>query len=273
VFGFEVIDANPQHLALGRTQARRGLSLNWGSFAGFGGSGGTPSPRTENGPAIPEARSGRESPVARLGGRKLQTQEEDDEDRVERERLAATMKLMGVEAPARTQSPQLLSPNVTGPGMMQRSNSAQSINSAASSTDNARPARPVSRWSAFFGRSPSAEPASIESSTPNAQSLVEPAPLGDLAETIKQAHVQRKKEEFETLKNNKHLTEAPKSMMDIIAARSSRSQHGAKKSVDSMGSLEDMRNPMSMQNDLERDAEHKPKGSISTLFDVSVHDS
>jgi hypothetical protein len=34
-----------------------------------------------------------------------------------------------------------------------------------------------------------------------------------------------------------------------------------------------MRNPMTMQNDLERDAEHKPKGSISTLFDVSVHDS
>ena len=256
-------------------QARRGLSLNWGSFAGFGGGGpsGTPSPRTETGPSIPEPRAGSESPAARVGGRKLQTHEEDDEDRVERERLAATMKLMGVNAPAENGSPHLLSPNTTGQGI-QRSSSAQSnVSATSSSANNVRPARPVSRWSSFFGRSASAEPASIESTPGPAETIVESPPLGDLADTIKQAHAQRKKEERETLRHNKNLTEAPRSVMDIIASRPVKAHHEVKKSVDSMGSLEDMRKPMTMQSDSERDGEHKPKGSISTLFDVSMNDN
>lgn len=199
----------------------------------------------------------------------MQTHEEDDEDRVERERLAATMKLMGVNAAESSESPGLLSPTVPGRGT-QRSNSTQSIVAAASSNDHARPAKP-SRWSSFFGRSTSAEPASLEPAAPTVASPVELPPLGDLAETIKLAHAQRRKEERESLKNNKHLTEAPKSAMSVIA--SNRARHETKKSVDSMGSLEDMRHPMTMQDDLEREPEHKPKGSISTLFDVSVHDA
>ena len=217
------------------------------------------------------------SPAPSFNGRKLQTHEEDDEDRMERERMAATMKLMGLN----TASPQSSLAVPESPSVeMQRSNSAHSQVSASASDISpatGRPARPVSRWSSFFTRSTPTEPATMTSPnlTETTPSTTADSPvLGDLAETIKQAHEQRKQEERETFRNSKR--EPPRSVMDIMTARQrgeTPKTHVTRPSVDSMGSLEEMRHPMAAAlDDHEPLGDRKPRGSVSTLFDASVHD-
>jgi hypothetical protein len=218
------------------------------------------------------------SPAPSFSGRKLQTHEEDDEDRMERERMAATMKLMGLDTAASPQTSLALpkSPAVE----MQRSNSAQSQVSASPSELSpaaSRPARPVSRWSSFFTRSAPAEPTTVTSPnlTETTPTTTEDSPvLGDLAETIKQAHEQRKQEERETLRNSKR--EPPRSVMDVMTARhrgETPKTHVTRPSVDSMGSLEEMRHPMAAALDEHEPlGDRKPRGSVSTLFDASTDD-
>lgn len=76
--------------------SRRSLSFDWKNFTMFGGGGGDK--RAGDSSLRPLTLKAGGNTV--LGGaRKLDT-EEDDEDRRERERLNATMKLMGIEKPA-----------------------------------------------------------------------------------------------------------------------------------------------------------------------------
>ena len=193
--------------------------------------------------------------------------------------MAATMKLMGLDTTSHQTSlavPE--SPAVE----MQRSNSAQSeVSASASEVSPAtiRPARPVSRWSSFFSRSTTTAAGPTPATSPNPNettpTTTDDSPvLGDLAETIKQAHEQRKQEERETLRKSKR--EPPRSVMDIMTARhhgETPKTHVTRPSVDSMGSLEEMRHPMAAGLDEnEPQADRKPRGSVSTLFDASVHD-
>ena len=133
---------NPDTLAAAanRKNNRRSLSFDWKSFSMFGG--------TEKKPENPSLRPLTLKPGATTlvtpavpTARKLDT-EEDDEDRRERERLQATMKLMGIEPPTPTTAHP--SPSVPPP-LLQRS----------SSTSSASPQPTRSRWS-FFGAPPAA---------------------------------------------------------------------------------------------------------------------
>lgn len=81
--------------------SRRSMSFDWKGFSMFGGGGGDK--KSENSYLRPLTLNAGGNPV--LGGaRKLDT-EEDDEDRRERERLNATMKLMGIEKPVDAPAP------------------------------------------------------------------------------------------------------------------------------------------------------------------------
>lgn len=78
--------------------SRRSLSLDWKNLSIFGG--GDKKPENSNLRPLTLKTGG----STLLGARKLDT-EEDDEDRRERERLNATMKLMGIEKPADAPTP------------------------------------------------------------------------------------------------------------------------------------------------------------------------
>lgn len=81
--------------------SRRSLSFDWKGFSVFGGGVGDKKPENSSLRPLTLATGG--SSV--LGGaRKLDT-EEDDDDRRERERLNATMKLMGIEKPVDAPTP------------------------------------------------------------------------------------------------------------------------------------------------------------------------
>ena len=101
------------------------------------------------------------------GARKLDTQE-DEEDRKERERLNATMKLMGIEKPATPPSPlppilkSFSNPGTTGVS----ATDSPPLSAVASTPITAVAPTPTSRFS-FFRRSTSirnSEPSSINSS-------------------------------------------------------------------------------------------------------------
>ncbi|KIP12462.1 hypothetical protein PHLGIDRAFT_113552 [Phlebiopsis gigantea 11061_1 CR5-6] len=81
--------------------SRRSLSFDWATFSMFGGDKKNAPPPTPN--LRPLTLKAGATPVV-TGARKLETFE-DDEDRRERERLAATMKLMGIEKPPSPASP------------------------------------------------------------------------------------------------------------------------------------------------------------------------
>lgn len=84
---------------------RRSLSFDWKSFSLFNTAEKKPDPHLRPLTLKPGA-----SPVT--GARKLDNQEDED-DRRERERLNATMKLMGIEPPATQQSPSFVFPTPT----------------------------------------------------------------------------------------------------------------------------------------------------------------
>ncbi|KZP31219.1 hypothetical protein FIBSPDRAFT_925923 [Athelia psychrophila] len=127
--------------AANRKNNRRSLSFDWKSFSMFGG--------TEKKPENSNLRSLTLKPgattlvTAAPSARKLDT-EEDDEDRRERERLQATMKLMGIEPP----TPTTAHPNPLAPSpLLQRSNSVSSASQAGRS-----------RWSFFGGAAAPEDP-------------------------------------------------------------------------------------------------------------------
>ncbi|KAL1665531.1 hypothetical protein GGF50DRAFT_100381 [Schizophyllum commune] len=110
--------------------SRRSMSFDWRSLNPFGG---------EKKPEAPTLRPLQLKPGQAVNARKLDT-EEDEEDRKERERLQATMKLMGYE-PAPAPSPVITS----NPAGVQRSHSTSSATPTASA---------ARRWSLFGPRSP-----------------------------------------------------------------------------------------------------------------------
>lgn len=126
------------------TRQRRSLSFDWRGFNMFG-SGEKKDAMTNGRPQSLKPGSAPSVP----GARKLDT-EEDDEDRKERERLAATMKLMGIEkpltppliqksfsTPAENTSPSLtVSPPLTTPSLSNPSTSRFSLFRRASSNAN-----------------------------------------------------------------------------------------------------------------------------------------
>jgi len=105
------------------------------------------------------------------GGRKLETHE-DEEDRKERERLNATMKLMGIEKPDTPLSP--LPPilkSCSQPAPSGDANSDSPLTSASSAPTSAVAPTPTSRFS-FFRRTPSVrstEASSVHSSQDNSR--------------------------------------------------------------------------------------------------------
>ena len=99
--------------------SRRSLSFDWKNFSMFGGGGGDKKAEKSNLRPLTLKAGGN---TVLGGARKLDT-EEDDEDRRERERLNATMKLMGIEKPVdaptpiieRNPSPSAATPTATAP--------------------------------------------------------------------------------------------------------------------------------------------------------------
>ena len=80
--------------------SRRSMSFDWKGFSVFGGAAGDKKPENPNLRPLTLKAGGNSV----LGARKLDT-EEDDDDRRERERLNATMKLMGIEKPVDNPAP------------------------------------------------------------------------------------------------------------------------------------------------------------------------
>lgn len=144
--------------------SRRSMSFDWKNFSMFGGGGDKkpePAPITRSltltvNPAV-------------AGARKLDT-EEDEEDRKERERLNATMKLMGIEKPAASPSsplpPMLKSFSTPVHGSYDSLDNQFNSPSLPTPAPAASPA-PMARFS-FFRRSFSlasrSEPSSVGSS-------------------------------------------------------------------------------------------------------------
>lgn len=96
-FNSPPLTAAPKSGSSSKTQ-RRSLSFDWKSFSLFGGTESKP----ENPSLRPLTLQPGASPVT--GARKLETQE-DEEDKKERARLQATMKLMGIDQSAVAPSP------------------------------------------------------------------------------------------------------------------------------------------------------------------------
>lgn len=134
---------NPPNPPSTKTQ-RRSLSFDWKSFSLFNGAEKKPETTLRPLTLKPGA-----SPVT--GARKLETQE-DEEDRRERERLNATMKLMGIQ-PATPQSPSLAT------AVPMESSSSTGTPSGVSSN----------RRFSFFTRTASSDTSSVQS-TPSLDS-------------------------------------------------------------------------------------------------------
>ncbi|KZT30504.1 hypothetical protein NEOLEDRAFT_1054416 [Neolentinus lepideus HHB14362 ss-1] len=128
------------------TRSRRSLSFDWRSFSMFGGDKKAEVPTLKPLTLKPGSSSV-------TGARKLDTQE-DEEDRRERERMIATMKLMGIEKPAVTSAP-VIQKSVSSPA---------SQPGVASPTPSHNSSSSASRFSFFRNRStPNSETSSFDS--------------------------------------------------------------------------------------------------------------
>jgi hypothetical protein len=155
---------NPDTL-VNRKSQRRSLSFDWKSFSMFGGT----EKRPDNPILRPLTLKPGAAPVTGLGNaRKLDT-EEDEEDRRERDRLQATMKLMGIEGPT-----------VSSPTPTNANPSPVLIDQGSVSSSAQPPGGGRSRWSFFGGVAPrtSSETSSIPS-TPSIHGSPRPSVGGD----------------------------------------------------------------------------------------------
>ena len=141
---------DPPKAASSSRASRRSLSFDWATFSMFGGDKkNAPSPTPNLRPLTLKAGA---APVV-TGARKLETFE-DEEDRRERERLAATMKLMGIEKPPSPASPL--------PPMLKSFSTPGSVNTIPPTPVTAP--TPTSRFS-FFRRSSSNASNTVETPT------------------------------------------------------------------------------------------------------------
>lgn len=142
--------------------SRRSMSFDWKSFSMFGGGEKKPDPPANLRPLTLKAGAG---PIV-TGARKLDNQE-DDEDRRERERLNATMKLMGIEKPLA--SPVPASPSLwksfSSPGQQPPTPVPVTATNSTPVTATGPPP-PSSRFS-FFRRSASTSTSNSENSSLN----------------------------------------------------------------------------------------------------------
>ncbi|EIN14183.1 hypothetical protein PUNSTDRAFT_80329 [Punctularia strigosozonata HHB-11173 SS5] len=159
-------------------QNRRSLSFDWRSFSVFGGGEKKSEPHNPN---LRPLKLGSGPTVT--GARKLDTQE-DEEDRRERERLDATMKLMGISKPPSSPPPMIKS--VSSPMETGRPSSDEGRPSLASNSSSPAP----SRWSFFRSRSGTqSETSSLHSAPSGATS---PRPGNLTQEALEQAEAQEK---------------------------------------------------------------------------------
>ena len=152
--------ASPPKPPASARASRRSLSFDWKSFSMFGGNEKKPDPNPNLKPLTLRAGS---SPVV-TSARKLDTYE-DEEDRRERERLHATMKLMGIEKPPTVQKSYSEPPNPARPGSIDTSVTNSPVTATTVTAGN--PGTPSSRFS-FFRRTNSmtaSEASSQRSST------------------------------------------------------------------------------------------------------------
>ncbi|KAF8591893.1 hypothetical protein K439DRAFT_1379550 [Ramaria rubella] len=128
---------------------RRSLSFDWKSFSMFGGGGNAPPDSKEKNLRPLTLRPGVGSALS--GARKLDSHEDED-DRKERERLQATMKLMGIEKPPEESSAPLIVKTQSDPAASDSGIPESSIS------------KPASNRFSFF-RSKSFTPASTPTSS------------------------------------------------------------------------------------------------------------
>jgi hypothetical protein len=155
--------------------SRRSMSFDWKGFSMFGGGAGDKKPENPNLRPL-TLKAGGNSVLG--GARKLDT-EEDDDDRRERERLNATMKLMGIEKPADAPAP-----------IIERSQSSSA----------ATPTAPAPSRFSFFRRSSvainpnsSSEQSSVKSASSNTSSPYLGGTKPNLTqEALEQAEVENK---------------------------------------------------------------------------------
>lgn len=132
-------------------QLRRGFSLDWRSFSGARSASPEQAPRSDNrsvSPHAPREEATVPYPLSRPAiansrsyDKKLEIVEDDEEDRIERERLSTTLKLMGVTSPSGVSASSLTV-------VEDVANTRQNNNISPKPSPNA-----FSRLSAFFGRS------------------------------------------------------------------------------------------------------------------------
>ncbi len=143
--------------------SRRSLSFDWSKFSVFGGNSTEKKPDPHLRPLTLKAGS---TPVV-TSARKLDTQE-DEEDRRERERLAATMRLMGIDKPASPAMPSMgKSYSSPGPDTLRTPLTASTV-----TPGTAAPMSPATSSRFSFFRRTNSDTSSIHSSpalggTPN----------------------------------------------------------------------------------------------------------
>lgn len=139
--------ALPSELTSTSKTQRRSLSFDWKSFSVFGSTEKKPEPNPNLRPL--NLRPGSTTVV---GARKLDTHE-DEEDKKERERMNAVLKLMGIEKPE--------TPTVASPSIKESISSGGTPNPQASEPTSPKPQS--SRFSFFRSRSTTSENSSIHS--------------------------------------------------------------------------------------------------------------
>lgn len=167
--------SSPPAASTSTRASRRSLSFDWKSFSIFKEEK-KPDPMANLRPLT--LRAGASSVVS--GARKLDTHE-DDEDRRERERLNATMKLMGIEKPASPVMPSLQHKSFSSPANANAGSAAAGDPSSGAlrsplSPSTAVPPTPQSQTRfSFFRRNSTATPNTSESSS--VQSSQQNSPL------------------------------------------------------------------------------------------------
>ncbi|KAG8816162.1 hypothetical protein FRC17_000408 [Serendipita sp. 399] len=172
-------------------RSRRSMSFDWRGFSLFGGSGPTEAEKKANDPSLrpltlrPGAPPLTSTPTT---ARKLETME-DEEDRRERERLRATMRLMGIDPAKEQPSPAATDYTYTPQRPMDSSLTTSSQPLVSPTPQTAVPAAGSNRWS-WFGRRNTNETSTSASASTSSISI-SPSPGAPLtAEALQQAEAE-----------------------------------------------------------------------------------
>ena len=160
------VPESPVRTTQHKTANRRSLSFDWKGFSLF-------SEKKPETPANLRPLTLKPGSASVVSARKLETTE-DDEDRKERERLHATMKLMGI-VPSPLPSP--IAPSI------ERTASAPSMATPAT-------AKPTKRFSFFGSRADPVETSSLSSNSSSLQNGTTAAPLGLTQEALERAEAE-----------------------------------------------------------------------------------